>query len=405
MSSSESSFLGVPSPRKTSEAESVDSGYHGPSRETSASLLRKSSDLPTIEEMKESSGILTQRLSSLHNIMSSSLASIAEGETIVRSETPTELQFINVPDYQRVVLSEASQPSIMHFNESHFPISLTLSSSGSQSQKSILHITVTSSGESQSQPENCNKPFAKSDYSTVLIAESGHSASLSAEQESILKRTVVNKTHLFTKHTNFVTLVPHLFEKKLLHTVECEHLEKLPSHQEQANHFYTVILPRKGKRAYRWLYKCLKRETQHLGHKDLVEVLERALRGEHSPQSSSDSSPTTENNSETEQGTLHRLGDYSNPPSALQLKADVDRSSFDDTLCDDKKLSFKGDDGCHNHIIHPRPCTCTHSHLVDISDEGKSDPNCSKEALPSSQSSHKAANRNGRTNGSCCTIL
>lgn len=402
MSSSDSNLLGVPSPRKASEAESVDSGYYGPSRETSSSLLRKSSDLPTIEEMKESSGILTQRLSSLHNVVSSSLTSITEGEAIVRSETPTGLQFTGVPDYQRLASTEASQPSIMHFNESHLPILFTLSSSGSQSQKSILHITVTSSGESQSQPENYNKSFAKSSHST---AKSSHSINSTTEQECILKRAVVNKTHLFTERTNFVSLVPYLFETELLHPGECEDLEKLPSHQEKANHFYTIILPRKGKRAYRRLYKCLKRETQHLGHKDLVEKLDRALRGEHSPHSSSDSSPTTENDPETEQGTFHRSSDCSNPP--LTLKADIDRSSSGDTLCGDKKLSFRGDDGCPKHIIvHPPPCTCVHSHLVDISDEAKSDPNCSKEALPPSQSSHKAANRNGRTKSNgCCTIL
>ena len=400
MSSSDSNLLGVPSPRKASEAKSVDSGYSGLS---SSSLLRKSSDLPTIEEMKERgqerSGISTQRLSSLHTIMSSSLTSIAEGEAIIRSESPTGLQFTNVPDYQRLASCEASQPSTVHFNESHLPISFTLSSSGSQSQKSILHITLTSSGESQSQP-------AKSSHST---AKSSHSISLTAEHECILKKAVVNKTHLFTERTNFVSLVPHLFEKKLLHSGECEDLEKLPSHQEKANHFYTIILPRKGARAYRRLYKCLKGENQHLGHKDLVEVLERALRGEHSPQSSPDSSPdsspTTENYSETEQGTFHRLSDCSNPPSSL--KADVNRSSFDDTLCGNEKLSFKGDDGCPMHnIVHSPPCTCIHSHLIDIiSDEVKRDPNCSKEALPPSQSSHKAANRNGRTNRSCCTIL
>ena len=202
MSSSDSNLLVVPSPRKTSEAESVDSGY-APSREISASLLRKSSDLPTIEEMKERSGNLSQRLSSLHNIMSSSLASITEGEAIVRSETPNGLQFTNVPDYQRLASCEASQPSIMHFNESHLPISVTLSSSGSQSQKSILHITLTSSGESQSQP-----------------AKSSHSISSTAEPECILKRAVVNKTYLFTERTNFVSLVPHLFEKKTLFCIK-----------------------------------------------------------------------------------------------------------------------------------------------------------------------------------------
>ncbi len=383
MSSPDSYLLGVPSLRKPSEAESVDSGYYAPSRETSASLLRKRSDLPAIEEMKDRSRNSTQRL---HNFMSSSLISITEDEAIVRTETPgSGLQF-NIPDYQRVASTEASQPSIMHINETHFPISLTLSSSGSPSQKSILHITVTSSGESQSQPEN------KSFKSTILTAESSHSTT---EQESILKRTVVDKTHLFTEHTNFATLVPYLFEKRLLYPGECENLEKFPSHQDKANHFYTVIMPSKGKHAYRRLYKCLKRETQHLGHKDLVEELERALRGEHSPQSSSDSSPTTENcySSDSRQGTVYRLGDssYRNPPTTL--KPHLNSSSSNNTLCGDNKLSCKCGDGSPMHVVHAPPCI--HSHLSDGSDEGKSDPDCSKEAPPP---------RNGRTNG-CCTIL
>ena len=385
MSSSDSNLLHVPSPRKPSEAKSVDSGYCGPSREPSTSLLKTNSSLQIIEE--KTGGISKESLSSSH--MSSSFASIAEDEAV--SSEAHRMQFINIPDYQRVASIEASQPSIMQLNESHVSLSLTLSSSGSISQKSMLHITVTSSGESQPQPDN--KPVAKS----------SHSTSLTAEQEDILRRTVVKKTHLFTEHTNFMTLLPYLFEKKLVYPGECERLEKFSSYKEKGNHFYTVILPQKGKHAYRRLYRCLKKETEHLGHRDLVEILDKALDDQQSPQSSSDSTPTTENNSDhADEGTFHRLGDSSNHPTTLKI--DVNRSSSDDTLCGDKQhdLSCKCGDGSQMHVVSSHPPLCIHSHLSDGGDEGKSDP-VSKETPPS-QSSHKAANRNGRTNG-CCTIL
>ena len=273
--------LGVSSSRKPSEAKSVDSGYCGPSRETSTALLRKSSDLPIIQEMKEGTKISTQSLSSSRNVSSS----FTEEEAVGSSEaSQTGLHFANVSDYQRVASTEASQLSIMQLNESLLSLSLTVSSSESPSQ-SILQIRFTSSAESQSQPNTC-----------TLITES--TSHMTAEHESILKRTVEKKTHLFTEHTHFETLLPYLYEKKVVHTEECEGLEIFMSNKAKANHFYLVILPRKGKHAYRRLYKCLKRETEHLGHRDLVEILDKALEENQSPQSSTDSSPTDSNSAD-----------------------------------------------------------------------------------------------------------
>lgn len=393
MSTSGSNLLDVHSPRKPSETKSVDSGYCGPSREPSTSLLRTNSSLQIIGE--KTGGISKEPLSS-SRLMSSSFASIVEddheADLVVKSESP-RLKFVNVPDYHRVASTEASQPSVMHFNESHLPFSLTFSSSGSSSQRSILQcqIRVTSSGESQSK---CNKPAAKSTYST----------SLTAEQEGILRRTVVKKTHLFTEHTNFVTLQPYLFEKRLLHTGECEKLGTLSSNKEKGNHFYTVILPQKGERAYRRLYRCLKKETEHLGHGDLVEILDKALEEQQSPQSSSDNSPTTDDNSDQaeNEGTSHRLGDSSNLGSPPTSKPDMNSPPADDTLITDGQHnpSCKYSGGNQVHAVHPPPCI--HSHPSDGGDEGKSDPVSTED--PPCQSSHKAANRNGRTGG-CCIIL
>ena len=379
MSSSDSNLLNVPSPRKPSEAKSVDSGSNGPSREPSTSLLRTNSSLPIIEE--KIGGISKESLSS--SCMSSSFASIAEDEAV--SSEPHRLQFINISDYQRMALIEASQPSIMQLNESHVSLSLTFSSSGYISQKSMLHITVTSSGESQSQPDNKS------------VAKSSHSTSLTVEQEDILRRTVVKKTHVFTERTNFVTLLPYLFEKKLVHPGECERLEKFSSHKEKGNHFYTVILPQKGKHAYRRFYKCLKKETEHLGHRDLVEILDRALEEQQSPQSSSDSSPTTENSSD--HVDEDRPDDSSNPGNPSTLNVNVNSSSSADTLIDDRRhgLSRKCGDNSQMHIMSSHPIASCPS---DDGNEGKCDP--APEEVPLR---HKASSRNSQTINGCCIIL
>ena len=390
LSDSASTLLDVPSTRKPSEAKSVDSGYCGPSRETSTALLRKSPDLPNVQEKTEGIKISMESLSPPHNMSTSFTNIIHVGDEATSSEA-SELHFTT--DYPRVATTEASQSSIMHFNESHLPISLTLSSSGSPSQQSILHIKITSSGESQPHPDTRDKSAIKS----------RHCMSMTAEQEDILRRTVEKKTHFFTKNTNFVTLLPYLYEKKLLHPGECETLGTFPSSSEKGNHFYMVILPQKGKHAYRSLYKCLKKETEHLGHKDLIEILDKALRGEQSPQSSSDSSPTMENNSDhADQGTFHKLGDSSNPPSTV--KADINSSSSNDTLISNwcHCLSCKCRDSSQMHAVSsPHPPLC--SNPSDDGNGGRSD--LAPEETPPSQSSDKDASlRNGQTNG-CCTIL
>ena len=380
MSLSDSNLLDVPSPRKPSKAKSVDSGYCGPSRETSTAQLRRSSGLPCSKERMPKESL------SLSCVISSSLSNIIEDENVASQ--------LHSTDFQRVASIEASQPSILQLSESHVSLSLPLSSSGSQSQKSIVHITITSSGENLSQPDSCNRSVIKS----------SHSISMTAEQEDILKRTVESRTHLFTEHTNFVTLLPYLFEKKLVYSGECEKLETFSSNKEKGNHFYTIILPQKGKRAYRRLYKCLKREKEHLGHKDLAEILDKALKGQESPQSSSDSTPTTENNSNSIEGTFDRLGDSKNCNTPLTLKADPNSSSSDGTLIDDKhhSLSDPHSDSSQVHVMssHLQP-QC--SHPLDDGDEGTESDPASKETPPG-QSSHKSASRNGRTKG-CCTIL
>ena len=397
-----SSFsLDVPSPQKRpSEAKSVDSGYCGPSRETStAALLRKSSELAIIPKKKKGIAFSMESLSS--SLMSSSVTSITE--EVISSET-SQLQFF---DHQRMSSIEASQPSVtcMHLTESHLPLQLTLSSSGSPSQINTVQITVTSSAESQSQPYTSNTCVAQS-------MKSRYTPSLTAEHEDILKRTVEKRTHIFTECTHFETLVPYLYEKKLVLPGECERLEQFSSQKAKGNHFYTVILPRNGKYAYRRLYKCLKRETEHLGHRDLVAILDKALEEHQSPQSSSDSSPTESNSADRNFATRDDNGDF-NP---LSTKDDMTSSS-----CDINSPNFNQDDAGR------QSCTCndglpgTHEDNPNVTDHHSpcdNDPHINH-TLPSHGSSIKG-NKDGQSKGipsnhkssshrnskaiSCCTV-
>ena len=47
--------------------------------------------------------------------------------------------------------------------------------------------------------------------------------------------------------------------------------------EEKARYFYLEVLDTKGSKAYTLLHHCLKLEQEHLGHKDLVEILDQAL--------------------------------------------------------------------------------------------------------------------------------
>ena len=239
------------------------------SRKRSTSLVRKISEWKIIQEMKQGIRISLQLRSSSH--MSTS---VSEGAINMNS---SQLQFT---DDQRV--ASAMTLSSVQFSQSDLPPSLTSPSSVIES--SSTQITLLSSVEGQSQP-----------YPNVAKSTKSHHTSMTAEHEDILKRTVEKKMHIFIEQTHFDTLLPHLLMKKLVCPEEHKMLEKYSSWKEKGIHFYASILPRKGRHAkpYRQLYKCLKRETTHLGHRDLVEMLDRALEEQYSPQDSYDNIPTS----------------------------------------------------------------------------------------------------------------
>lgn len=117
--------------------------------------------------------------------------------------------------------------------------------------------------------------------------------------EITLRETVRCEMPEFVKDTDIEELAPLLYSKKLLHSGDYAKLRSIPSDKQRGNHFYMEILPRKGRHTYRRLYECLKKETEHLGHRDLVRILDKALRDRKPPQNSSDSSPTESNHPES----------------------------------------------------------------------------------------------------------
>ena len=80
--------------------------------------------------------------------------------------------------------------------------------------------------------------------------------------------------------TNFTSLAPLLHEHKL---ITGEEYSKLTApidfnctKEVKARYFYIEVLDTKGEKAYTLFHHCLKLEKGHLGHRDLVKLLDEA---------------------------------------------------------------------------------------------------------------------------------
>ena len=136
---------------------------------------------------------------------------------------------------------------------------------------------------------------SESDRKQVAVQQMPKSVSdqdMTYADEIILCDTVRCEMPRFVNNTDFKTLYSHLYSKKLLHDSDFTTLTSMSSEKERGNHLYMQILPHKGEDTYRRLYECLKNETEHIGHRDLVRILNKALKDKRPPESSSDSSPT-----------------------------------------------------------------------------------------------------------------
>ena len=79
--------------------------------------------------------------------------------------------------------------------------------------------------------------------------------------------------------TNFISLAPLLYKHKVITGEEYSKL-RAPigfscTKEEKARFFYIEVLDTKGEKAYTLLHHCLKLEEEHLGHRDLVKLLDK----------------------------------------------------------------------------------------------------------------------------------
>ena len=91
---------------------------------------------------------------------------------------------------------------------------------------------------------------------------------------SIIQRNMVQ----FVDSTNIDTLCPHLFAKQLLSSKDVEELNAIKSVRGRNNFLYMLLLPNKGVNAYQKLFRCLREETHHCGHIDLVKIIDSGLK-------------------------------------------------------------------------------------------------------------------------------
>ena len=104
-----------------------------------------------------------------------------------------------------------------------------------------------------------------------------------------MKRSCVAQFAVKCQHSSIIdckVLSAHMHSRNLLHPSDYEILTSTPSNIQKGNYLYIHILPHKGEHAYRLVYECLENEKQHTRHKDLVNILDKALNDGHPPQSS-----------------------------------------------------------------------------------------------------------------------
>lgn len=90
---------------------------------------------------------------------------------------------------------------------------------------------------------------------------------------SIVRRNMVE----FVDSTDFESLAAHLYQENVLSHKDMEVFEGIKSPRGKNNYFYMLLLDTKGVNAYQKLYDCLKKETHHIGHKDLVKTIKCGL--------------------------------------------------------------------------------------------------------------------------------
>ena len=98
-------------------------------------------------------------------------------------------------------------------------------------------------------------------------------------ENECIQRIVQRNMVEFVQSTNLKSLCAHLIEEELISHDDYEEIEGRKTTREKNNFFY-MMLRNKGLNAYIKLYKCLRCENEHCGHKDLVKIIEMGLQKE-----------------------------------------------------------------------------------------------------------------------------
>ena len=94
--------------------------------------------------------------------------------------------------------------------------------------------------------------------------------------ETRLNSNVKHSLPKFIQRTNWKLIVPHLVSVDLSdHATTDFLLNETRTDHDKGIHFYLRVLPFKGPDAYTRFYTCLCDEKEHLGHKSLLQILDK----------------------------------------------------------------------------------------------------------------------------------
>ncbi len=250
--------------RKTS---SPDSGLH----HLSASLPRKNSDSSTSSSLSDE--YLTPPTSPLHSTPSVPKKS-PSSPSLTRKEFKYKLK-IDLSDLKRALMD--AQGSTTFLLEHIIQVKVLVKPNTDITQRKR---TQSSPCLTPTSPSLSNKKLSQSFDEDSPPLSPDTSPQMPHRNKSKLIEEILRKNiGDFVKNTDLGSLYPHLIAAKLISGKDLEEIEakSIPSRAKNM-FFYMILLDRKGPDAHKRLFDCLKKEDEHLGHKDLVVIIHRELR-------------------------------------------------------------------------------------------------------------------------------
>lgn len=189
------------------------------------------------------------------------------------TSTPKELKIglsINLHDLHQACNEHPCEAISL---ERHLQVSLSIHPATDTIQRKRSSSTPTT-------PKFSIKPFSRS----LDEASNQESPDSSPElphrnTDKLIKEILYKNIDEFVKCTDLKSLYTHLISAELISGPDLEELDAKKATSRGKNiYFYTGLLETKGPDAYRRLFECLKKEREHLGHKNLVRIVDKKLK-------------------------------------------------------------------------------------------------------------------------------